>query len=39
MMAARGVLAPEIIGSNEDNFQFLLEYLAERSVEYKVSKY
>ncbi len=38
-IAARGVLAPEIIGSNEDNFQFLLEYLAERSVEYKVSKY
>ncbi len=33
-----GVLAPEMIGSKEENFHFLLTYLAERDVVYRMTK-
>lgn len=38
-IAARGVLAPEMIGGDEANFHYLLDYLAERDVVYKMSRY
>lgn len=33
-----GVLAPEMIGRNEENFKFLLGYLAERGVVFRVTR-
>jgi saccharopine dehydrogenase-like NADP-dependent oxidoreductase len=37
-ITAKGVLAPEMVGGNKDNFHALLAYLAERDVVYKVSR-
>ena len=33
----KGVFPPELIGKNETCFDFIIEYLKERGVEYKVS--
>lgn len=33
----KGVLAPEHVGANKDNFNFILNYLKERGVVYKIS--
>jgi len=38
MIGTKGVLAPEHIGGNTSNFHYLMNYLEERAVKYRVSK-
>lgn len=38
-VTAKGVLAPEMIGGNEADFQSLMDYLADRGVVYKVNRF
>ena len=33
----KGLIAPEIVGENEDNFKFILDYLEDRDVNYKIT--
>ena len=35
LFAEKGVFPPELIGKHENCFQFMLQYLADRSVVYK----
>ena len=38
MISQTGVMAPEMVGREEKNFRYLLHYLAERDVIYRVTK-
>ena len=33
-----GVICPEIIGQNDENFEFVKEYLKERDIEIKITR-
>lgn len=37
MITERGVLAPEMVGRQERNFEYLLQYLRDRKVDYRVT--
>jgi len=38
MIQEKGVLAPENVGANEANFHYLLSYLGDRNVDYRISE-
>jgi lysine 6-dehydrogenase len=38
MISEKGVLAPEMVGQEERNFQYLMHYLQERNVIYRVNR-
>ncbi len=38
MIKQKGICPPEYIGAEEDNYKFILKYLKERGVEYKITE-
>ena len=33
----KGLIAPEIVGEEEDNFKYIIDYLEDRDVKYKIT--